>query len=107
MSNLIPAGMDRNTLAMLLDDVMHHVLDGDSFEGNISYNMPDPEVAVREGWPSANAEFWVTAVYRIGNREGQGGMRMIGTVPTTPRPPRTDREDPRGEPTEGWFDEQW
>ena len=81
--NLIPVGMDRATLAILLDDIMHHVLDGDSYEGSVQYTMPEPATPEEEraGWPSADAEFWVTAVYRIGNLQGQGGMRMIGTVP--------------------------
>lgn len=80
--NLIPVGMDRATLAILLDDIMHHVLDGDSYEGSVQYTMPEPATPEEEraGWPSADAEFWVTAVYRIGNLQGQGGMRMIGTV---------------------------
>jgi hypothetical protein len=33
-------------------------------------------------WPAKDAEFWVTAAYRIGNLQGQGGMRLIGTVPS-------------------------
>jgi hypothetical protein len=70
-------------LAMVLDDMMKRVLDGDSYEGHIQYTMPEamtPEEE-RAGWPSADAEFWVTGAYRIGNLQGQGGMRMIGTVP--------------------------
>lgn len=86
VSNLIPVGMDRHELAAVLRDILARVEAGDSFEGNLEYLMPDPEPAP-EGWPSPNAEFWVTAAYRIGNREGQGGMRMIGEVPPQPPPP--------------------
>lgn len=79
---LIPAGMSKETLTLLLDDIKAHVEAGDSYEGSIEYTMPAPATPEEEvaGWPSADAEFWVTAVYRIGNLQGQGGMRMIGTV---------------------------
>lgn len=80
--NLIPVGMTKETLGFLLADIREHVLEGDSYEGSIEYTMPAPATPEEEraGWPSADAEFWVTAVYRIGNLQGQGGMRMIGTV---------------------------
>ena len=82
--NLIPVGMTGTTLGILLMDIREHILDGDSFEGSLQYTMPAPATPEEEraGWPSADAEFWVSAVYRIGNLQGQGGMRMIGTVPS-------------------------
>jgi hypothetical protein len=82
MSDRIPVGMDRTQLAMVLNDMMKRVLEGDSYEGSIQYTMPEPATPEEEraGWPRADAEFWVIATYRIGNLQGQGGMRLIGTV---------------------------
>jgi hypothetical protein len=76
--------MSQATLALLLDDIMHHVLDGDSYEGSLEYLMPGPIPPGQDPnlWPATDAEFWVTAAYRIGNLQGQGGMRLIGTVPS-------------------------
>jgi hypothetical protein len=83
MSNLIPEGMDRQELAAVLREMADLVEAGDSFEGNIEYLMPDDisDGPPPPGWPSSDAEFWVTATYRIGNLQGQGGMRMIGNIP--------------------------
>lgn len=81
MSNLIPVAMDRNELYDVLIDIAERVTRGDSFEGNIEYFIPDEDAADLGGWPSADAEFWVRGVYRIGNTFGQGGTRMIGMVP--------------------------
>lgn len=87
--NLIPVAMDRHELAELLTDIRTRIELGDSFEGNLSWEMPipfgelmgAPEAVTPPGWPSEDCEFWVHGVYRIGNLQGQGGVRMIGTVP--------------------------
>jgi len=81
MSNLIPVGMDRHELAALLRDMADRAEVGDSYEGNIEYHWPDEEMAGRDGWPAVDADFWVHGVYRVGNLQGQGGMRVIGKVP--------------------------
>lgn len=74
MSNLIPEPMTQDELVAVLTDMMLRVREGDSWEGNIEYLMPDeaddPEVRFR-----------VRGAYRIGNTFGQGAMRLIGTVP--------------------------
>jgi hypothetical protein len=81
VSNLIPIGIDREALAHLLEEMAQVIREGDSFEGNFEYTMPEqlPEdFKNRDRWPSEDAEFWVRGVYRIGNINGQGGVRMIG-----------------------------
>ena len=72
----MPVGMTKETLLALLDDIRHHVEAGDSMEGSIEYLMPyDEEMEIIEG-----ADFSVRAAYRVGNLQGQGGMRMIGEM---------------------------
>lgn len=68
-----PVPMSKETLVVLLDDIKEHVEAGDSFEGFLNYLMPGPD-------DPDDAEFMVEARYRIGNLQGQGGMRIIGEV---------------------------
>lgn len=63
--------MTKEQFLLVLDDIRARVCQGDSFEGFLNYLMPQPE----DG-PDAYAR--VEARYRIGNSDGQGGMRMIG-----------------------------
>lgn len=72
MPNL-PVPMDKATLLKILDDIRILVDAGDSYEGSIEYLMPGP------GDPE-DAEFMVRGAYRIGNLQGQGGMRLIGKI---------------------------
>lgn len=68
-----PVPMSKETLVVLLDDIKEHVEAGDSFEGYLNYLMPtiyDPP----------DADYLVEARYRIGNLQGQGGMRIIGEI---------------------------
>lgn len=82
MSGLIPVGMSHDELADLLLDMSERVRSGDSYEGSIEYLLPDPDVIPDgTGWPSPDVDAWVHGVYRRGNLAGQGGIRMIGTVP--------------------------
>lgn len=81
MSYLVPQPMDRGQLHAALLDMAERVLSGDSFEGNIEYLIPDEHGVSGEYGLPTDAEFWVRGVYRIGNLQGQGGSRMIGTVP--------------------------
>ena len=66
--------MTRHELLALLDDIRARVEAGDSYEGFLNYLMPDDE----PGPP--DVEFMVEARYRVGNLQGQGGMRMIGVT---------------------------
>jgi len=71
-------------VAALLRDMSERVALGDSFEGSIEYSMPDvPEWAQRgepkpDGW--RDPDVLVRAVYRIGNTQGQGGVRIVGSI---------------------------
>jgi hypothetical protein len=93
----MPVPCSRETLLALLDDIRHHVAEGDSFEGSLEYLMPYPEqcrecrgdgrippcvtcggtgeIEFPEG-----TDFVIRAAYRVGNLQGQGGMRMIGKM---------------------------
>lgn len=56
---------------LAVNDIRDRIKHGDSFEGFLNYLLPEPsdpsEIVAR-----------LEARYRIGNSEGQGGMRMIG-----------------------------
>jgi hypothetical protein len=81
MSNLIPEPMTKDELVYALELLVHHVKEGDSFEGHFEYLMPDPDRDPPE------AEFMVTAGYRFGNAtHGQGFFRLIGKVPAQEPP---------------------
>lgn len=74
MSNLIPEPMTHEELADVLEWVATHVREHDSWEANITWQIPDPD-----GHVIADCE--VTAVMRYGNLMGQGAVRIIGRVP--------------------------
>lgn len=65
-----PVTMTHAQLCGILEDVSRRVQSGDSLEGSVSWAIPEDEAA-----PAGS--FDVLASYRVGNREGQGGMRMI------------------------------
>jgi hypothetical protein len=67
-----PVYLSRAQLLDVIDDIRAHVADGDSFEGHVEYLMPD------QGDPPDG--FRVKAAYRIGNLQGQGGMRIVGRM---------------------------
>lgn len=67
---LVPVPMSAEALLAIIDNIRELVASGDSFEGYLNYLIPDPE---------DDADFAVEARYRIGNLQGQGGMRIIGT----------------------------
>lgn len=71
-----PVGMSLQELVDVLDDIRARVEAGDSFEGTITYSIPEDL--------DSGAQFDVRAVYRIGNSMGQGGMRMIQQMPEGP-----------------------
>lgn len=65
--------MTKGQLFALIDDIHERIHEGDSFEGRLIWAIPDPD---EDDLPEIVAR--VEACYRIGNRDGQGGMRMIG-----------------------------
>jgi len=58
--------MTRQDLAAVLEDMLIRVRNGDSLEGSIQYLLSEED----DKWD-------VEASYRIGNTEGQGGVRLI------------------------------
>jgi hypothetical protein len=70
---LKPAPVSRDGLLATLDDIRDHVARGDSFEGFLNYTMPEPD-------DPDDVEFRLEARYRVGNLQGQGGMRIIGDL---------------------------
>jgi hypothetical protein len=69
-----PVGQTKAELLHTLDDIRASVAADDSFEGFIEYLMPGPQGT------NPDADFEVRASYRIGNSQGQGGVRMIGEM---------------------------
>ena len=88
-----PVPVSRESLLAVLDDIRHHVAHGDSFEGSLEYLMPEP------GDPP-EVEFRLRAAYRIGNLQGQGGMRMIGSLEPQPPSEEAARAALDGDPSE-------
>lgn len=71
MTHPKPETMSVDDLTAIVDDIRGRIPAGDSFEGNLTWAMPeDPDADPRS--------FDVVACYRVGNTTGQGGMRMIG-----------------------------
>lgn len=77
MPDTLPAGWNRPAPATTSEVVRAliaaagSVVDGDSFEGTITWTMPTDEPEL-EG-----AEFGLVARWRVGNRDGQGGVRVF------------------------------
>ncbi len=66
----VPINMGHEALIDVLEDILERVRVGDSFEGHITWSLPEAEGADPRS-------FDVLAAYRVGNLQGQGGMRMI------------------------------
>lgn len=75
MSNLIPTKMTKDEFLGILKNMIEAITEDDSFEGNFEYSFIG-------AWYDdlGPTEVEVRGVYRIGNRDGQGGVIMIGTV---------------------------
>jgi hypothetical protein len=85
MSGNLPVPATYEALAAVLRQIADLVERGDSFEGSIEYTIPLPEDAYPP--PATDDEqpdVMVRAAFRIGNSQGQGGMRIYGTLGGTP-----------------------
>lgn len=66
----VPINISHDELVGILEDILTRVRAGDSFEGHITWSLPVAEDAEPRS-------FDVITAYRIGNLQGQGGMRML------------------------------
>jgi len=67
-----PAYLSRDDLLQVIDDIRFRVAQGDSFEGYLNYLLPEED--------DPPDGFRVEARYRIGNLQGQGGMRIFAEM---------------------------
>ena len=63
----------KEQLLAIIDDIRDSVINNDSMEGYLNYLLPDED-------DPKDVKFRVEARYRVGNSQGQGGMRMIGVT---------------------------
>ncbi len=77
--------MSKEELLSIIDEMGDRVGAGDSFEGFLNYLLPFPD-------DDDSIHFRVEVRFRVGNSEGQGGMKMIGV--DTERPNHRYREYP-------------
>jgi hypothetical protein len=69
--------MSKEDLLGMLREIVAGVESGDTLEGSIEFLLP------YEGDPQ-DADFMVQASYRVGNRMGQGSIRMFGDMVEVP-----------------------
>lgn len=78
----VPSTYER--VSDLLRAIAELVEAGDSWEGSVEWSIPLPEDALPPPVSDADQpEVMVRAAFRIGNTQGQGGMRIIGTLGRT------------------------
>ena len=76
-----PQPMEHEELVRLLQHITASVEDGDSLEGSIEWLLPTEDDGAPEG-----TDYMVTAGFRVGNSQGQGGFMQIGTYVEDPAP---------------------
>lgn len=64
--------VNKEELIAVLDNIKHHLETSDSFEGNLEYTALSAEVEL------GRDEFMARGVWRVGNSNGQGGVRTLG-----------------------------
>jgi hypothetical protein len=89
------ANLTREALLAVLDEIRSGVASGDTLEGSIQFTLNCDE-------PPAAHPYDAQAAYRVGNLQGQGGMRLIGHASPTAPARRDDTLDtpPRQGPCE-------
>lgn len=83
MGDMAPERMTYDQLADVLEAVAQWIRAGASWEGWLAYNMDLDSAAVL-----------VRGMFRIGNLQDQGDMRVIGTLSPTPGPGELDADMP-------------
>ena len=71
----VPAKLDKDQLVALLQDILLGVNDGNTLEGFVEFLVDVDERSAQQIWD-------VRARYRIGDRGGQGGLRVVGEFRT-------------------------
>lgn len=74
-----PVALSKETLLEILTYMLEGVRTGDTLEGSIEFLLPYPPAGDPE-----DADFMVMASYRHGNRQGQGGLRLVGQMVEVP-----------------------
>jgi hypothetical protein len=77
MNYPLPCG--REAIEQVLGEMLAGVKSGDTLEGTVSFNVIVPEM----GFPAevvAEYPFEMVARYRVGNLQGQGGLRTVGSI---------------------------
>lgn len=77
--SLGPEQLTGSMLADVLEDIARHVRAADSYDGQVTWTALPHEPDTYE----------VVAVYRIGNRDGQGGVCIVGDIPNVTDPQET------------------
>ena len=67
--------VSKDDLITILKEITERVEIGDSWEGYLNYLMPEPD---ETGNFEDGHDFDVEARFRVGNLDGQGGMKIIG-----------------------------
>lgn len=71
MNDTSPAVVSVEAMAEILEDMAKRVRNGDCFGGSIEFHYAD------DFFGAGPNEYTVMGQYRIGNSQGQGGMRLI------------------------------
>lgn len=75
-----PTYLTKDQFIEVLEDLKTRVCSDDSFEGSLTYSFPwSTEIGDPADDPNGPG-FRVQASYRVGNSQGQGGMRMVGEM---------------------------
>lgn len=72
----MPAKLSKDELVDLLKMMVTEIEQDDSFEGSIEYSCLDEQCD--------RGEFMVRASIRVGNRNGQGGVTLVGVMTNDP-----------------------
>jgi hypothetical protein len=74
----VPTPMTTDDLADTLSRLADAVRSGDSLEGSFEYLLPGPDDESHGCGDNNCRHVMVIAAFRVGNRNGQGGMESIG-----------------------------
>lgn len=64
-----PIALKKGEVVKIMEDILQRIKDDDSFSGSVSYDAMAPGLS--------NDELHFQATYRVGNSQGQSGLRII------------------------------